>query len=275
MIREFPPDIVKALQIEEKDSHKFWWVRGVVLSVAEIERATANPEKQNPGGRLRNLVLQVGDLDNPEDGYDIEIEGVSYQIEINDMLSLLGLEPKAAKQISYPRLLINHNTGGLIERCYPLAKTLDWGVLPMIERKYWLSAKWPANPAQKMKNFWIFIGVALMPIVLIGLLTGGPLGAIGAPLLIGLLLSPMLIFLTLLWKYLNWIEAQPRFSFEKDLPRLLVQNYRAFVNFNRADLTREYEKLARLLHEHALKNPAPDIGFVIVDRGAHTVGILE
>ena len=76
-------------------------------------------------------------------------------------------------------------------------------------------------------------------------------------------------------KYLDWIEAQPRFSFETRLPGLLTQNYRAFVNFNRHDLTPLYEKLSQRLHVHALKNPAPDVGFVIVDRGSHTNGLLS
>lgn len=273
MIREFPPAIVKAMEIDDTDSHKFWWVRGVVISVTEIERATANPEKQNPGGRLRNMVLQIGDLDNPDDGYDIEIEGVSYQIERDDVVSLLGLEEKTATQVSYPRLIVNHNTGGLIERCYPLAKRLDWGVLPMVERKYWLSAKTPANPAQKTKNVWIALGALLLPFVLLGFMAGpfGPLMILGV---FAFLLSPWLFLFFGVFKYLHWIEAQPRFSFETDLPRLTMQNYRAFVNFTRIDLTLDYEKLARLLHDHALDNPAPEVDFVIVDRGIHTNGLL-
>ena len=107
------------------EKHAFWWVRGEVLSVTEIERATANPDKENPGGRLRNRVIQIGDLDRPSDGYDIEIEGVSFPIEPNDIVSLLGHEPTSAKRVSAPRLLINHNTGGLIKRAYPRAKSLD------------------------------------------------------------------------------------------------------------------------------------------------------
>lgn len=274
MIREFPPAIADVLKNELPATHQFWWVRGVVLSVAEIERATANPEKQNPGGRLRNMVLQVGDLDNPDDGYDLEIEGVSYQIEVNDVVSLLGHEEKNAEQVSYPRLLINHNTGGLITRCYPRAKSLGWGVLPMVERKYWLAAKTPANPAEKLKNFWIALAALLLPYILIGLFAGpyGPFIIFG---LLALLLSPMIIGLFLAWKYMAWIEDQPRFSFESDLPRLSVVNWRAYVNFNRQDLTRLYEKLARLFHDHALENPAPDVDFVPVDRGEHTIGLLN
>ena len=97
----------------------------------------------------------------------------------------------------------------------------------------------------------------LLPLVLVGFFLGGPIGAIGAPLIIALLLAPAMIFLGLLWKYLDWIEAQPRFSFEGDAPRLMTQNYRAFVNFNRKDLTPLYEKLARLVHSYALDNPRP------------------
>ena len=274
MIQKFSPEIEAVLKKELPATHQLWWVRGVVLSIGEIERATANPEKNNPGGRLRNMVIQVGDLDNPSDGYDIEIEGVSYQIEPNDMVSLLGHEEKGAGQVSAPRLLINHNTGGLIERAYPLAKSLDWGVLPMIERKFWLSVKTPANPAEKFKNLWIALGVLLLPFIFLSFITG-PAVVVLALVVILFLSVPWLVFVALLFKYLDWLEAQPRFSYETPLPRLIVQNYRSFVNFNRHDLTPLYEKLARLLHVHALKNPAPDVDFVIVDRGSHTNGILS
>ena len=194
MIQKFPSDIEAVLKKELPATHELWWVRGVVLTISEIERATANPEKNNPGGRLRNMVIQIGDLDRPSDGYDIEIEGVSFPIEPNDVVSLLGHEEKGAKRVSAPRLLINHNTGGLIERAYPLAKSLDWGVLPMIERKYSLAAKTPANPAEKLKNIFIFAGVALLPFMVFGGWLGGPLGVFVALFLIALLVAPFAVY---------------------------------------------------------------------------------
>ena len=274
MIQKFPSDIEAVLKTELPDTHAMWRVRGVVLNVGEIERATANPEKNNPGGRLRNMVIQVGDLDRPSDGYDVEIEGVTFPIQREDVVTLLGHEEKGAAKVSAPRLLINHTTGGQIERAYPLAKSLDWGVLPMIERKFWLSTKTPANPAEKFKNLWIALGVLLLPFIFLSFITGSAVVVLA--LVVILFLSvPWLVFVALLFKYLDWIEAQPRFSYETPLPRLIVQNYRSFVNFNRQDLTPLYEKLARLLHVDAVKNPAPEVEFVIVDRGAHTNGLLS
>ena len=250
-----------------------WWVRGVVLNVEEIVRATGNPEKDNPGGRLRNRVIQIGDLDRDSDGYDVEIEGVTFPIQRDDVVSLLGHEEKGADQVSAPRLLINHSTGGPIERAYPLAKSLDWGMLPMVERKFWLSARTPANTLEKLKNLSVALTVVLSPFVLAGLLAWpyGPL------LLLAILLFavPLIFRQILVSEFLYWLEAQPPFSFEKRLPGLLTQNYRAFVNFNRHDLTPLYEKLARVLHVHAVKNPAPEVEFVIEDRGAHTNGLLS
>ena len=273
MIQKFSPEIEAVLKKELPATHQLWWVRGVVLSVGEIERATANPEKDNPGGRLRNRVIQVGDLDRPSDGYDLEIEGVTYAIEPNDVVSLLGHEETDADQVSAPRLLINHNTGGLIERAYPRARTLDWGVMPMVERKYWLSTRTPATPAEKLKNLWIVLAVVLSPFILAGLMGGW----FAVFLLFGFVFIAAFFVLrqVLISEFLYWIEAQPLFSFETRLPGLLTQNYRAFVNFKRHDLTALYEKTSRLLHSHALKNPAPDVDFVIVDRGSHTNGILS
>ena len=274
MIEKFPSNIEVVLKTELPDTHAMWWVRGVVISVGEIERATANPEKDNPGGRLRNRVIQIGDLDRDSDGYDLEIEGVTFPIQRDDVVSLLGHEEKGADQVSAPRLIINHSTGGLIERVYPLAKSLDWGVLPMVERKYWLAAKTPANPSEKLKNLWIALAVVLLPFILLGFVAGpyGPLVLLAILLFVA---GPLVFRQILISKYLDWIEAQPPFSFETKLPGLLTQNYRAFVNFKRHDLTPLYEKLARVLHVHAVKNPAPEVEFVIEDRGAHTNGLLS
>ena len=273
MIQKFSSEIEALLKKELPATHELWWVRGEVISVGEIVRATANPEKDNPGGRLRNLVIQVGDLDRPSDGYDLEIEGVTFPIEPNDIVSLLGHEEKGADQVSAPRLIINHSTGGLIKRAYPLAKSLDWGMLPMVERKYWLSAKTPANPSEKLKNLWIVLAVALSPFILAGLMGGW----FAVFLLFGFVFIAAFFVLrqVLISEFLYWLEAQRPFSFEKRLPGLLTQNYRAFVNYNRHDLTPLYEKLARRLHGHALKNPAPEVRFEIVDRGAHTNGLLS
>jgi hypothetical protein len=273
MLQEFPPKINAVLNKELPKTQKFWWVRGVILEVVEIERATANPEKQNPGGRLRNMVLKVGDLDNPDDGYDFEIEGIHHQIEPNDLVSLLGHEPKNAKQVSHPRLVLNHSTG-YFQRTYPLSKRLNWGVLPLIERKYVLAAKTPANPAEKLKNFWILLAVFVFPIVLLSFMVGpyGPIIVLGALLF---LLAPWVIMVFLLLKFLGWIESQPRFTFEKEPAGLLVTNWRGFVNFNRHDLTPLYEKLAGLFYDHVAENPAPEIGFEPVDRGMETVGALK
>jgi hypothetical protein len=274
MIQQFPPKVNAIINAELPATQKMWWVRGVVLNFAEIERATADPEKQNPGGRLRNMVVQIGDLDNPQDGYDVEIEGVSYQLEINDIVSLLGHEAKDADQASAPRLLINHNTGGLIKRCYPLAKSLNWGVLPMVERKYWLSVKTPANPAEKLKNIWILAGVLALPFLVIGWF-GGFVALLMALLIMAFLLAPWVVLAYLVTRYLDWIVEQSPFSFETPVPRLVVQNYRAWVNFNRQDITLFYERLARALHAHAVENPDAEVEFVPVDRGSHTIGLLK
>ncbi|MBV9469562.1 MAG: hypothetical protein JOZ57_10005 [Abitibacteriaceae bacterium] len=270
----FPSSIAAHIRQNLPGHQTMWWVRGLVLDIQQVERPTENPDKQNPGGRLRDLLLKVGDVDNPNDGYDVRIEGVYHQVEINDPVSLMGHEPITARRVSFPRLYINHSTGEF-ERAYPVATRLTYGAVPLVEHKYWLAAKTPANFAEKCKNLWILIAALAIPFFFIASFMGNPLYGGFIMILTVLLMTPLLIFSALAWAYIQWLTSQPRFSHEgKAPPPLWVHNIRQYVNFNRTDLTPLYEWLGDEIDTVVSKNPDPEKEFVPVARGIHTVGLL-
>ena len=274
MIEIFPSPASDAMREILPAHHKMWWVRGVVLDLHEVERPTENPEKQNPGGRLRDTVLQVGDIDNPNDGYDVRIEGVHHQVEPNDIISLLGHEPLEAQRISHPRLYINHCTGEF-QRAYPIATRLTYGVVPAIEYKYWLAAKTRANVKEKRRNFWMLAGAIMLGATLL-LGMGNPLIALFVGGFLFLASLPLLIGLALGFAFMRFMLGQPRFSHENKVPPpLLIANCQEYINHTRTDLTALYETLAHRLHEWVRDNPDTENEWVPVARGIHTVGILS
>lgn len=269
MIQNFSERIDGFLVSALPSSVWLWQVRGIVLEVEEVIHPTENPEKQNPGGRLRDLHLKIGDLDHPEDGYDVRIEGVYHQVEPFDVVSLLGHERTDAEAVSTPRLLINHNTG-YFTRAYPIEKRLIYGVVPAVEYKYWLSFKYPLKPWFRFLNLWKLIFWTVVPFVV--------LFNIALPLFAFALLfsaMPLIVFFVVV-KYYLWLAAQPKFSFEKGkTPSLFMRNVRDYMDSYHWDLTHVYEVAASLFHQDALDNPELDIGFVPAARGLDTIGALD
>ena len=102
-------------------------MRGIVLDVQEVERPTGDDKLKH----LRDLLLKVGDVDNPDDGYEVRIEGNWHNIEPNDAISLLGHERFNATRISHPRVYINHHTGDF-RRAYPPSTQLTGTHLPCL-----------------------------------------------------------------------------------------------------------------------------------------------
>lgn len=266
------PPAVQALAKETlPPQHRMWWVRGRVLDVQQVERPLNDPKLR---GLFQDLQLQVSDADAPGDGYEFRIEGIHHSVELGDVVSLVGHEPADAKRISQPRLCVNHNTGSF-DRVYPAASRLPYGVLPVVERKYWLAAKTPADARGKFKNLWILLAALSLPSFAIGFVAG-PLAGILVGLALLILASPFIIAFALIGFYLRWLLNQPRFSTEeKELPPLILKNVRDYTDFHRFDLTALYEKIARVLHPWMLQHPEPQKKLVPVERGAHTVGLLE
>ena len=253
----------------DAEPHRFWWVRGLVLEVNEVERPSDNDKLKH----LRDLHLKIGDVDNPDDGYEVRIEGNWHNIEPNDAISLLGHEVKTQDRVSYPRLFINHCTGDY-RRAYPVGARLPFGVLPIVEHKYWLAGALPTDGKGKLRNLWILLLAMTVPFIILGGVTGPLLAFL---LFVGVLVlaSPIIVLMVLLWLYLRWLLEQPRFSWEdKQLPPLWLYNVQGYIGFRRTDFTARYEKMAVALHRWALQNPAPELDWVPVARGAHTVGYL-
>ena len=283
MIQKFSPNI-KAL-IEKSmpaASQKIWWVRGIVLEVSETEHPTEKPEKQNPGGRLRDLVLKIGDVDKPSDGYDVRIEGIHHEVEVNDVVSLLGHEPKNARKVSYPRLFINHNTDQFA-RAYPLAARLRYGLVPIVEYKYWLWARLPTKTSFATKfSLAIFLLVIcpflLVALVLLGMfmsLYGTFFGALFFAFL-AIAALPVLVPAVFFAFYVRWLNTQSRFSFEPySTPFLFLHNLEQYFGYLCFDMTGLYEKLAHAIQAEVVGNPAPELDFVVVKRGIHTNGLLS
>ena len=245
-------------------------MRGIVLDVREVERPTGDEKLKH----LRDLHLKIGDVDNPDDGYDVRIEGNWHNIEPNDAVSLLGHEPKGAARLSFPRLFINHCTGDY-RRAYPPSARLTYGVLPVIERKYWLAAKSPASFAEKAQkclgeSCWSCCCPGCCCFRLAGL-------SRWFFLVLALLFSvPLVAALVLGGLYLRWLVDQPPFTWEeKSPPPLVVKNVTDYVNFTRQDFTPAYEKLAESLRQWAFQNPDADLDWVPVERGTHMIGKLQ
>lgn len=268
MILEFPAAIHKLLDEAMPSDFKLWWVRGVVLDVQEVVRPTGDEKLQH----LRDLVLKVGDVDNANDGYEVRIEGNHHSVEINDAVSLLGHERKNVERVSYPRLFINHNTQEFV-RAYPDASSLRFGVVPAIEYKHWLAA-WRPKAAG---GGCVFYGGLLVVLGVANYLNNNGLLLMGGAALVGVLflLAPAIFTLLLSRWIVNVFYGQPRFSFEpKYAPLLVAHNYRYWKDFTREDLTPLYERLGHLVDVEVQANPAPELEFVPVHRGAHTVGLL-
>ena len=280
MRQQFNKEISAYLAGQYLGGDAFWQVRGIVLEVEEVE----HPSRDEKARQLRDLLVKVGDLDDGSDGFDVRIEGVYYQIESHDIVSLVGHEREGATAVSHPRLIINHSTGGLIARVYPLGKRLIYGEMPLIEYKYWL-ARWLYFPRAARSlvlgvNFWkvfawlaalwVFSKIGGEKFALFGLLGG--FISMGFLLLVALSVLPTIAAL----KAVERLIAQPPFSFEKrKVPSLLMKNMGDYTSNIFFDITLAYEGLARRLHKDALKNPAPQIGFVPVERGLYTSGLLQ
>lgn len=237
-----------------------WWVRGLVLDVQVVER----PGEQ-PGSGLKDTIVQVSDVDNPDDGYEIRFEGMYHSYELNDAVVLIGHEPQEKGRISYPRVCVNHNTG-LFDRVYPPAGRMVYGRLTVAEWKFWLSAKTPVGVAGGIKN-------------LISLLLG-PVGLFGCFLWPGLLFLvaaffPFVLMGWLALRSLTMALEQPRFSGEGKKPKpYLLKNLEDWVKFDYVDLTPLYEELANRMHIWAIENPDEEGDFQIVPRGQHMIGAL-
>lgn len=268
MIQTLPPEIAQ-LDIFPPN-FPIWWVRGIVLDVREVERPTGDDKLKH----LRDTHIQVGDVDNPKDGYDLRIEGNWHNIEPNDAVSLLGHERKGAQRVSFPRLFINHHTGEY-RRAYPPAARLPYGVLPIVEHKYWLAGKLPAAGASKLLNLWKLVAALCIPsLILWGV--GGPLFALLFLIALLLLALPWIVAAVLLGLYVRWLLSQPRFTWEeKNPPPLFAKNILDYLNFVHFDMTPMYQVTAEKLIEWARKNPAPELEWVPAERGAHTVGLLK
>ena len=266
--QDFPKEITRAAP--SSATYPFWWVRGIVLDVQEVERP-ANDDKLK---HLRDTLIKIGDVDNPDDGYDVRIEGNWHSIEPNDAVSLLGHEPADAGRVSFPRLFINHHTSDY-RRAYPPASRLPYGVLPIVEWKYWLAGKLPANTQTKWINGVILLGALLLPYFVVGNVLGPPI-AIGLAFAVLVIATPFIIATVLLGLYLRWLVSQPRFTWESKAPLpLWAKNIADYLNHSRQDLTSVYELTAKELVKWAHKNPDPGKDWVPVQRGAHTVGLLH
>ena len=198
----------------------------------------------------QDTLVSVGDLDAEGDGYDVRLEGTSYDITEGDIVSIFGHEETDAKRITFPRVMLLHNTGAF-DKVFPGPAALEHGRLIGLDYRHWLSAKVPEQ--SKLKK----IGKTALPTILFG--SGASMFSAG-----------------LTEKALRGLanKLAPKSLHDNRLPTEKEKFMDDFTNYQYADLTEVYKQVIHLTSAWVLNNPDPEKNFVVKKRGGNSQGLL-
>lgn len=273
MPKAFPAEVKSLIDAKMPPTHLLWWIRGVVLAVSLVSvprHGTNLPPEQDTR-------IKIGDLDAPGEGYDIVIKGppTSHDLAEGDIVSIFGHEPADAAIISDPRLLLMHNTG-TFNRAYPDLIDKPWEHRSIIEHKYWLAARVPADRQHQLRT----LGIAALVLLAIGLfITGGnPIGIL-VLLLVAMFFIPLVVIPLLLAlgaaAIMRQALAQKEFRGSTKAQGGLSKAISDALKYRYIDLTNLYQDVAIAVQSWVRNNPDPAIGFVIyAQRGQGTQGWL-
>lgn len=273
MPKKLPAEVKKLIDATMPPSHQFWWMRAVVLAVSLV----SVPRQGTNLPPAQHTRIKIGDLDAPGEGYDLVIKGspATHDLAEGDLVSIFGHEPVDATVLSDPRLLLMHNTG-TFTRAYPDVIDKPWDHRSVIEHKYWLAARVPADRPHQLR----IIGSAAL--ILLGIsffITGGnPLGIV-VLLLVAMIFFFMiglpLLYAILMGKVIKRALAQEEFQGTTKARRGFSVLLSDLLQYRYISLTSLYQEMANAIHAYVKSHPDYNVGFVIQEqRGPGTQGRL-
>lgn len=264
MPHKLPEDISQHVKATIPPAYKMWWIRGLVLTARTIDQSIAGEQ-----GWI-NTKVQVGDLDAPGEGYDVILEGKSFEFAEGDLVSLFGHEPVEAGAISSPRFLIHHNTG-TYTRAYPETPNggpRHWGKMTDYVNR--LGCKTAATPKEKLKS----LKKPLVACAVATVLSGGTL------LVLFAIVAWFMVILSVASYFGHHflgkmpLMNQPEFTKGTTKKSNPVREWLDSLKYQYIDVTTLYEETAIGVHRWVEQHPDTESGFVVVARGDGTQGQL-